>query len=241
MRQRLIIIHILLLFAVLGLYAQELTVKSFSEAVGDLSARASENRRTDRNGDLCGLVKVQLPLSGVTFDGSFIIGDVQRKPDGYWVYMSKGSYQLHIMHPSFHPLELNLRELQPAASSGFRGVQPLMTYKLVVNVPTGQVDADDGMRFMVLRVEPKNSTVFVDDTQQDVMADGTVRVQVTKGFHTYRVSAPGYGMESKQVEVGDSKLDVRVVLHSTKATLNVSCATSGAQIFVNGQLQGSSP
>lgn len=74
---RAILVVASLLPAVPGLHGQKLTVESFSEAVGDLSASISENRRTDRNGELYGLVKVQLPLSGVTFDGAFIIGDVQ--------------------------------------------------------------------------------------------------------------------------------------------------------------------
>lgn len=198
MKQRLTILS-LMLCMFLGLHAQKLTVESFSEAGGDLSASKSENRRVDKSEGLCGLIKVQLPLDGVTFDGAFVIGDVQHKADGYWVYMNQGAYQLHIMHPSFHPLELNLRELQPAASDGFRGVQSLCTYKLVVNAPSPTVQTQT----LTINYTPVNAIVVVDSKTHT--GNGRVELTLPVGSHDYQIVAVGYDSAEGSVKLTASQ------------------------------------
>lgn len=188
MKQRLTILS-LMLCILLQLHAQKLTVESFSELAGNLSASKKENRRVDKSGGLCGLIKVQLPLDGVTFDGAFVIGDVQRKADGYWVYMNEGAYQLHIMHPSFHPLILNLRELQPAASEGFRGVQPLCTYNLVVNVPN-PTEKEEKKQKLIINYTPKSAIVLIDS--KPYSNKGRAEAELPLGEHSYIIAADGY-------------------------------------------------
>ena len=132
MRQRRLSLLTLLLMAIVTVSAQDLTVKSFGVAQGDISA--SVYPRNDRNGEPCGLIKVQLPLQGITFEGN-VMGEASFIQGEYWVYMSHGAYLLSILHPQFHKLKLNLRELMPTAEDGFRGVEPKVTYELVIDVP----------------------------------------------------------------------------------------------------------
>lgn len=88
------IITVILLLISASISAQEITVKSLSESVNDLSARTS--RRYDVNDEACALIKVQYPKPGATFDG-MVIGDAEFRNGEYWVYVSRGTKRL-ILH-----------------------------------------------------------------------------------------------------------------------------------------------
>ena len=241
MRKTILSLLTLLLTAVLTANAQDLTVKSFGVAQGDISA--SVYPRNDRNGEPCGLIKVQLPLSDVNFEGN-VMGNTRFVNGEYWVYMSRGAYRLSILHPQFHKLDLNLRELMPAAEDGFRGVEPKVTYNLVVNVPqTTPVETDDGMRYLVLKVFPANSRVLIDGDEKTLDSEGKVSVYINYGSHKFLVSAAGYADEQGEVvvEKNSTRTNKSITLQSVMANVTVSCPTPGAQIYVNDQLQGTSP
>jgi len=242
MRQRIQSLLTLLLTAVLTVSAQDLTVKSFGVAQGDLSA--SVYPRNDRNGKPCGLIKVQLPLEGAYFEGN-VMGDTQFIRGEYWVYMSRTSYRLSILHPQFHRLDLNLRELMPAAEDGFRGVEPKVTYNLVINVPqTSPVETDDGMRYLVLEVFPANTRILIDNNQKVPLdAEGKGMVRLPFGRHTYTATAIGYADERGEVVIDKdrTRTSKTIALQSVMSQVTVSCPTPGAQIYVNDQLRGASP
>ena len=106
--------------------AQKLIVQGM-KATNDLSA--SQERRKDLNNEMCGLVKVRLAEENVTFEGN-IINPVIYKDGEYWVYMTKGSKELHVMHPNFVPLEVKFNDYN------IRGIQSLATYTLTLLKPT---------------------------------------------------------------------------------------------------------
>ena len=226
------------LLAALNATAQKLAVESFGVAQDDLSA--SVYPRNDRNGEPCGLIKVQMPLQGVHFQGN-VMGDVDILDGEYWVYMSRGAYQLSIQHPQFHRLDLNLRELMPA-EAGFRGVEPKVTYNLVIKVPQQVfVEIDDGMRYLVLKVIPATASVDIDGTPRMLQPDGTAMMRLSQGSHTYLVRAPGYAEQQGTIDIGQGKASKTITLESIMTQLTVSCPTPGAQIYVNDQLRGASP
>lgn len=106
--------------------AQEFTVRSMNHRQTDLSARS--HVRNDQNGEPCALVRVELPLDDVVFDGN-IVGSVERYVNEYWVYMTAGSKKLEIKHPKCYTLEV----LFPDYS--ISSVENLQTYRLIVNTP----------------------------------------------------------------------------------------------------------
>ena len=222
----LLTIGLLLSFAV---HAQKLTVESM-QVTNDLSA--SQHRRADHNNELCGLVKVSLATTGATFEGN-VIPPVEYKTGEYWVYMSKGSRELRIKHPSFVPLHVNF------ANYGIKGVQPLTTYSLTLLMPQMGSVVDDGMRYLVMTVEPANATVYIDNQSQPLQ-NGTLTLLLPMGNHSYRVEAPAYESKSGTFTIGNEKLSLPVTLQSNMATLSVSAATQGTQIYVNDQLRGTS-
>ena len=211
------------------MHAQELTVESM-QVTNDLSA--SQYRRADLNGEPCGLVKVRLATLGATFEGN-VIPPVEYKTGEYWVYMTKGSRELHVKHLSFLPVEVHF------ADYGISGIQPLTTYTLTLVMPHGSVVVDDGLRYLVMTVEPANATVYIDNQSQPLQ-NGTLTLLLPMGNHSYRVEAPAYESKSGTFTIGNEKLSLPVTLQSNMATLSVSAATQGTQIYVNDQLRGTS-
>ena len=222
------------LFVLLGgSSAQELTVKSMEAAPLDLSASTSP--RLDLNKQPCALVKVQLPLVGAAFSGN-VLGEVENRAGVYWVYMSQGSYKLQVRHQDFMPLEVNFRDY------GIRGVEGKVTYVLTLQKPQGgSQTVDDGRQYLAMSITPKHSKVMIDDEERGLQ-DGQLSIRLRKGRHHYHVECYGYTSEDGDVELGDKRGDPIVVnLRSKEATLSVSCATAGAQIYINEKLYGASP
>lgn len=96
-------------------HPQELTVKSLTMEPMDLSA--SKYARNDLNGRACALLKVQIPLEGMVFEGN-VLGNVENKAGEYWVYLTAGSKFFQIKHRSVSPLFIRFADfgLEPLAS-----------------------------------------------------------------------------------------------------------------------------
>lgn len=92
----------LLVFSSISVFSQKvLKVVSFKQSTSDISARTS--LREDPTGEACALVKVQLPIRNVMFDGD-IIGEIAYKINEYWVYMPQNSSQLEIKIEDYRSL-----------------------------------------------------------------------------------------------------------------------------------------
>ncbi len=201
-------------------------------AGNDISA--SQFERKDLNKQPCALVKVQLAAFGAVFEGN-VIGDVAYKTGEYWVYMSEGSQELRVKHANYLPLHITF------ANYGVHSVKGKTTYNLTISKPMLQPGSDDdGTSYLIMTITPKNSTVFVDDQLQTV-TDGTMRVRLTYGQHSYRVDANGYATEQGIVEIGPGRKDMTITLQSRMGTINVNCPTSGMQVYINDQLRGTAP
>lgn len=145
---------LLLAFIVHGLYAQELSVKSFSESSKDLTARTKA--RFDHNGNACALVKVQLAAAGAVFSGN-VMGDVEYTTSEYHVYMTQGSKRLTVRLEGYLPLEVIFEdfEIKPLIGktvyvmtiAGVTGTQQLETPK----TKTG---------WIILDSEPSGASVY---------------------------------------------------------------------------------
>ena len=214
-----------------NLFAQKLTVETMTALPMDLSA--SQYERKDLNGKACALIKVQLATMGARFEGN-VVGSAEYKTNEYWVYMTEGSYMLSVKHPNFVTLSVNFRDY------GINGVQGKATYRLTLMMPqAGSMNVDDGLRYLVMTVEPVTATVYIDDELQPV-ENGTVTRLLSMGNHRYRVEAPAYESKSGTFTIGNEKLSLPVTLQSNMATLSISAATQGTQIYVNDQLRGTS-
>lgn len=227
-RLTLLIFSLLLTLTTQG---QELTIKSM-QATNDLSA--SQHRRVDRNNEPCGLVKVRLATTGATFEGN-VIQPVEYKTGEYWVYMTKGSKELHVKHPSFLPIEVHFGDYGLS-----KGIQALTTYTLILVMPQiAGMDVDDGNRFLAMTVEPKDAMVYIDNQLQRLQ-DGSLSILLPMGQHQYRVEAPACESKSGSFVIGNETSRLTVRLESTMASLNISSTIQGTQIYINDQLKGTS-
>ena len=231
MRYRLTLLIFSLLLTLTTL-AQDLTVRAMSMNVGDLSASTFE--RKDFAQRPCALVKVQLAAYGAQFEGN-VVGDVVYKTGEYWVYMSEGSQELRIKHPSYLPLHVKFSNYGIG-----NGVAAKQTYTLTLVIPqTIGMDMDDGMRYLAMTVEPTNATVYIDNNLQ-TLENGTLSLLLPMGQHEYRVEAQAYETKTGTFTIGYETLQLPIKLESAMASLNISTTTQGTQIYVNDQMRGTS-
>ena len=224
---------IILLFLPSTLMAQRLTVEGMTLTT-DQTANLAENMLKDNNGDYAGLVKVRLTAPSASFEG-MVLRSQKHNASEYWVFMAKNSTKLTVIAPGCLPLQVNF------ADYGIRAIESRYTYLLSINMPEmSNMPVDDGMRYLAMTVEPKNSMVLIDGQAQSVM-NGEVNVLLMMGKHQYQVSAPNYSTKQGVIEIGDGKKVMTVKLESALSTVRVDCATAGAQIYVDGVLKGSSP
>lgn len=92
MKKVIFLIYILVTF---NIQAQELVVASFKQCNEPMIAPMQQK---DLNGNVCSLVKVQLPVIGCKFDGSIISTSFEISE--YWIYLSPGAKQMNIKCPN---------------------------------------------------------------------------------------------------------------------------------------------
>ena len=198
---RLIILTTISLLLTQTVNAQELTIDGM-QATNDLSA--SQYRRFDLNKEPCGLVKVRLAEAGASFEGN-VIKPVEYKNGEYWVYMTKGSKELHIKHPKFVAVEVHF------ADFNIPRIQPLTTYTLTLLKPATSNAAPapvttfkaNGVSFKMVMV--KGGTFTMGATQEqgkDVWRDETPAHQVT--LSSYYIGQTEVTQELWQAVMGNN-------------------------------------
>ena len=230
-----LILSLTLLFTFISsALAQELTVKSFKMAEGDLTAQTQP--RKDLNDRNCALVKVGIALDGVKFDGS-IMGEPVQKLGEYWVYMPKGVTMLQVLHKNYTPLMVNFYDY------GVGKVESGMTYVLTLLKPSGSTEpVNAGGNFYALTVNPKNAVVTIDGNQQTVSTDGAYSAMLPYGSHTYKVEAGGYISKSGSFTISSSDMTpINVSLVSAMATVSVTCPTPAVSLYVDKKSVGVAP
>ena len=231
MFRKICLLLFLLLSVMQGVLAQEMTVKSFELLSNDIIARTSP--RNDRNGTPCAVIRVGIALQGVVFDGN-TIGKPVFNTGEYLVYMPNGSRQITIRHNSYVPLTVAF------ADYGIDRVKSSTTYRLTVL--TGGVTPSSQQpegNFLVMNVTPATARVSIDNGEsRPVNADGTLKVFLQNGSHSYKVEADGYLANNGSVSMFGSRKQVSVTLQSTKASLTVKTTTSGSKIYIDEDYKG---
>ncbi len=167
-------------------YAQTLSVESMTMEPMDLSA--SLYPRVDRNGVKCALVKVQIPLEGMAFEGN-VMGDVVNKAGEYWVYLTAGTKFFRIKHKSVTPLDVVLSDY------GLGPIEKSTTYVLRLTPPAAPATED-----VTFKLTPPQAILMVDDIEREVV-NGVAKVKLSHGTHRCSVSYPGYKATSDEFVV----------------------------------------
>lgn len=106
-------------------YAQTLSVKKMVYAVSDLTARTQ--KRLDKNGNECALVKLRLVLPNAKFEGQVV--EVKEQTSEYWIYMAQGSKKLTVIVSGYLPLDVVFEDYE------INRLEKLHTYILTVEMP----------------------------------------------------------------------------------------------------------
>ena len=192
---------------------------------------ASTSQRLDMNGNPCGLLKVSVPADNVEFQGN-IIGDVVRHGGAYWVYVTNGTKKIRMTSAAFGDVDLLF------ADWNIPHIQSKTTYTVSVEMTAPGDNAAPAKRgYVQFTLTPANAFIVFNGQQLDVTG-GTAYKLVPYGSYSYTAQAAGYEPYTGTVNVNSGQVQVPVKLRSNKAHINVTAATPGSKIYVDGVLKG---
>lgn len=99
--------------------------------MNDRSIEARTNPKYDKNGNVCALLKVQIALQHVKFEGNVI--DVLDKTGEYWVYLTEGTKKITVKRVGYLPLEVDFTDY------GIKSLQKETVYVMVVETNVEKV------------------------------------------------------------------------------------------------------
>lgn len=213
--------------------AQGIAVSSFAMDESDLTANQQGTTVFDQNGNKCALIRIQTTQKGFSFDvGSLGVSKVDDNKTGeIWVYVPAGVKKMDIRHQQLGSL---LGYVFPVSIASARTYVMQLTTGTVHTV----VEQDDGKTYLALTVTPANAVVLVDGVMQQLGADGSLVMRLSRGGHTYSVQAPGYAMQNGTVTLGMQKVSKHIALESVMSRIILGCETPGASLYVNDVLKG---
>ena len=156
-------------------FGQKVTIKDVKFAASDITA--SKYERKDASGNICAVVKVQIPtVTGIQFSNK--VGNVQHSSGEYLVYVSPGIKTLTI---SDDKATLCVVDFEKA------GIE--VTSKCTYQVVLTQEQALN----KVFKIEPRIATLFVNGETVALGEDGVGSVECEVGkIYNYTISASGY-------------------------------------------------
>lgn len=206
-------------------FAQGLKVVDVKETV---SGSDAFHAPIDENGHPCGLVKVLAVFPDLRFDGN-VVGDVAPENNEYKVYLAKGSKQLVIKRSGVLPVIVDF------PTCGIPEISSKATY----TVKLKEVSLNSQKNSIVIDTKPRNAKVYIDDILIDnEHGDGGYQLLLPKGDHLCKVEAKGYRSYASVVKSGKGQQTINAELESLLADIDISCQTSGAHLFVDGEEVG---
>ena len=213
-------------------FAQKtLDVQQFTRQNNDLMARVTKPVRDHDEGKLCALIRVVTPLTDleVRADGLGIVQKEQHAGE-LWLYVPYGAKSLSLSHQGYYPL------LYQYALPIEEGV----VYELRLgssDAPT----ANQNTQLFVLTHQPDAATLFIDG--MEVATDnGVFAAMMSKGEHSYRITADQYEEAEGNFELGDAPVRQTVRLQPLFGIFRISTQPEdGFDVKVNGNFVGKSP
>ena len=176
----------------LGIYSQELKVKSFSLAATDISAQTQS--RKDLNDAPCALVKVQFVGDILDVEGN-VIKPLVKKGNETWAYMTHGSQQMKVLTKDYLPIMVDF------SNYGISQVEKNKTYVLVLTKPVGSAEsALQQDQSLIIRYTPSTATVLVDNKMVRGN-NGVAKTTLPVGQHSFVVFCDGYESEEGTVKL----------------------------------------
>ncbi len=230
---------IFFIVSICGVFAQNISVKSFKALPMDLTASSLEGKRVDQNGDVAALIKVVTTETGFVFEGGTLgIVDTKQTPGEVWVWVPRAARKITIKHPKlgvlrdyYYPVEIEAER----------------TYEMVLTTAKIEtiVKEEVRMQYLAFQISPPNATLVVDEKYWDVEADGSAQDYVNFGTYSWRVEAPNYHSDAGRVTVDDPN-NAKIVTVTLQPNFGwIEVAGTGnlkdASVYVDNVLIGRAP
>ena len=182
----------------------KIAVASFNRMETDITARVTAPKK-DQNGEVCALIRIVTNVKDLMFEPDALgITARENKIGEIWLYVPRGARRISILHDQLGILR---NYFYPDI------IEKGTVYEMVLN--TGDSEdkpvVENNMQFFVLRPEPANANVYVDDEQVPI-ENGLFSATMPKGEHTYRVEAPMYQPDAGIVTLGSEQVIKSVTL-----------------------------
>ncbi|MBP5340106.1 MAG: outer membrane beta-barrel protein [Prevotella sp.] len=206
-------------------------VQKFSRLDNDLMARVTKPVRDHDEGKLCALIRVATSLTDLEVRAD-ALGIVQKEQHAgeLWLYVPYGAKSLSLAHQGYYPL---LYQYPLPIEEG-------VVYELRLS-SSDAPSANQNTQLFVLTHQPDEATVFIDDMEVP-SENGVYAAMMSKGEHTYKVTADQYEEAEGTFELADAPVRESVKLQPLFGTFQIlTQPEDGFNISVNGKPAGKSP
>jgi len=211
MKKRLFTLILLLCAFTLNAVSQKTAIiKSFAETTDHISG---SDRRKDKNGILCSLVKVQVVDDISRVEGNKI-GNIVNKGVEKWVYMCKGSRNMRIHLKNHLPVKVMFQDYN------INGLESNRVYELVIETSSAPVPPDK-MQKLIINYTPVNAMVLIDS--KPYKGNGRIETELPIGEHRYLIAADRYITVEGMVKINEQ--GTRVITENLVAEDNTGYST----------------
>ena len=166
---------LLVMFNTTSLSAQQskISVASFNRMETDITARVTAPKK-DQNGEICALIRIVTNVKDLMFEPDALgITARENKTGEIWIYVPRGARRISILHDELGILR---NYFYPDI------IEKGNVYEMTLN--TGDKEdkpvIENNMQFFILRPEPANANVYVDDEQVPI-ENGLFSATMPKG------------------------------------------------------------
>jgi hypothetical protein len=217
-----------MVFAVTGVFAQQISVKSFRKLETDLDARVY-HPKTDQNGDVCAIIKVVTTQTGFSWDpdGLGMMGAIPKVGE-YWLYVPFGAKRLSIHHPQLGILRDYTYPLPIEKATAYEMV--LTTGKVTTKVEEIEIES----QWLIINSDPADADVYINDQPA---GKTPYQNELPVGKYTWRVQKELYLNDAGIIELipGADKQKVEIKLKKNFGNIQLSTSPeNGASVSMNG-------
>lgn len=209
-------------------------VSKFTRLDNDLTARVTKPVKDNDEGKLCALIRVITNLKDldVRADALGIIQKEQHHGE-LWIYVPYGARSLSFSHEGYFPLMYQYAE----------NIDAGVVYELrLKNYASGEAVAANGnTQMFVLSHNPDEASVFIDGLEMKT-ENGVFAAMMSKGKHTYKVTADRYAPQEGEFDVENDIVRINAKLRPLFGQFELyTLPVQGFDVLLNGKLVGKSP
>lgn len=210
-------------------------VTKFSRIDNDLMARVTKPIRDKDKGKLCALIRVVTTLTDLEIRADALGIVHQEKHAGeLWLYVPYGARSLSLSHEGHIPL---LYQYALPIEEGTVYELRLTSF----DTSTGAIANKSNTQLFVLTHQPNDAQVFIDGTEMP-SKNGVFAYMMSKGKHTYRVTADQYEDVEGEFTLDDQPVREDVQLHPLFGVFALfTLPENNFDVYVNDQVAGTSP